>query len=701
MARSKKAASKDKASKAKASKAKASKTKSAKKPAPQEAFTQPSLQFLNHAHAAVQEHLAGTTDLPEFLESAGTLTQAERITLVEQALLLIEANYVHLPLKEAMHGVDPVQRLKLIQHRLEQSDETASASGSAMDSEWNFHRAMLEVFNSLRDLHTNYLLPAPFNNTVAFLPFEIEEYFKDGQAYYIATHLVPGFSHRHFKSGVEITHWNGVPIQRAVEVIADRHAGSNEAARHVRGVDGLTIRPLQASLPPDELWVVIGYIDRDGKPREMRQDWLVTGGPEDGSEIEADTGINLNATCLGVDLEADLTSRMKKLLFAPKVVAKEQKQKKKQQKKKQPKTSTKQAEAGESLESTMPGVFNARNVETAQGNLAYIRIFTFGVNDPQAFVEEFIRLAGLLPQAGLIIDVRGNGGGHIWASEGLLQVLTSGEIEPEPVQFLNTPLNLRICDRHASNPVGIDLGPWVESMRGAVETGAVYSQAAPITPNEFANAWGQHYHGPVVLITDARCYSATDIFAAGFQDHNIGPILGVDDNTGAGGANVWTHELLDALLRFPEPIDPESPYAALPQGADMRVSIRRTLRVGDRAGTPVEDLGVQPDQRYRMTKNDLLNSNADLIEHAAGLLAALPVRQLSITTHRCGSTLEIEAQTRGMNRLDIYLNGRPVGSHDVEDGGQSFDIQLEADSSLLELAGFNDEAQVATRKLAI
>ncbi|MFF3930493.1 S41 family peptidase [Streptomyces hirsutus] len=53
----------------------------------------------------------------------------------------------------------------------------------------------------------------------------------------------------------------------------------------------------------------------------------------------------------------------------------------------------------------------------------------------------------------------------------------------------------------------------------------------------------------MVLITNARCYSATDIFAAGFQDHRIGPVLGTDENTGAGGANVWTHALLSDLLQ--------------------------------------------------------------------------------------------------------------------------------------------------------
>jgi C-terminal processing protease CtpA/Prc len=173
------------------------------------------------------------------------------------------------------------------------------------------------------------------------------------------------------------------------------------------------------------------------------------------------------------------------------------------------------------------------------------------------------------------VDVRDNGGGHIHAAEFALQTLTPRRITPEPVQFINTPLNLRICTGHQDDP-SLDLGAWLPSMEQALETGAAFSGAFPITPEDGANALGQQYSGPVVLITNARCYSATDIFAAGFQDHQIGPVLGTDENTGAGGANVWTHELLSALLED----DRNTPYAPLPKGAGMRVSIRRTLRVG-------------------------------------------------------------------------------------------------------------------------
>ena len=120
-------------------------------------------------------------------------------------------------------------------------------------------------------------------------------------------------------------------------------------------------------------------------------------------------------------------------------------------------------------------------------------------------------------------------------------------------------------------------------------TGTTFSQGFPVVSEKDANSLGQRYFGPVVLITDARCYSTTDIFAAGFQDHDIGPILGTAGNTGAGGANVW---LFSDIAQFLS----QTPFALkpLPKGCSIRVAMRRTTRVKANSGVPVEDLGVVP-----------------------------------------------------------------------------------------------------------
>jgi hypothetical protein len=275
-----------------------------------------------------------------------------------------------------------------------------------------------------------------------------------------------------------------------------------------------------------------------------------------------------------------------------------------------------------------------------------------------------------------------------------LQALTPAHVVPEPTQFINTSLNAELCRQHSTGQDGIDLGDWLPSMKLSIETGAPYSNAFSITPAQEANAIGQKYFGPVVLITDARVYSATDIFAAGFQDHRIGPVLGVDANTGAGGANVWTHSLLRQLVQGNEEIS--SPYRPLPAGVDMRVSIRRTLRVGSSAGTPVEDLGVRPDVRHWMTRRDVDGANNDLMAAAAALLVGQPVRRLDITGLDTGGELVIT--TTGVDRVDAYLNGRPVASLDVADGVPA---TVHVGAGLLRLVGFIGGELVANRQATV
>ena len=65
----------------------------------------------------------------------------------------------------------------------------------------------------------------------------------------------------------------------------------------------------------------------------------------------------------------------------------------------------------------MPNVFEARKVTTPSGTFGYLRVRTFSVLPPENFINEFIRLITALPPRGLILDVRGNGGGVINAGE--------------------------------------------------------------------------------------------------------------------------------------------------------------------------------------------------------------------------------------------------------------------------------------------
>ena len=104
------------------------------------------------------ESAGSVMPLARFLKSAerkGRLSRRERLRIVDQTLLLLEMNYVHLPLKQAMHAINPIQRLKLLKYRLE-------TKASEMEPVMQFHQRLLEIFASLRDVHTSYFLPTPF-----------------------------------------------------------------------------------------------------------------------------------------------------------------------------------------------------------------------------------------------------------------------------------------------------------------------------------------------------------------------------------------------------------------------------------------------------------------------------------------------------------------------------------------------------------
>ncbi|MDF2758946.1 MAG: hypothetical protein K0S99_1578, partial [Thermomicrobiales bacterium] len=55
--------------------------------------------FLSAAAEPVREELSTSVELPDFLETVDPLSLAELQTLVDQALVLLSDNYVHLPFK--------------------------------------------------------------------------------------------------------------------------------------------------------------------------------------------------------------------------------------------------------------------------------------------------------------------------------------------------------------------------------------------------------------------------------------------------------------------------------------------------------------------------------------------------------------------------------------------------------------------------
>jgi cytosine/adenosine deaminase-related metal-dependent hydrolase len=646
----------------------------------------PSIAFLDAAAAEFDASLQASCELWKVRDDTRSLRIQDRLRIIDQAIALLERHYVHLPMKRSMHAVDPIQRLRVLRFEIEQENP------KGLDSDLNFHLTMTEIMHSVRDLHTTYRLPHPYRRQVAWLPYIIEECHDKGRLKFIVSLVVGEVGPPTFKKGVEVIHWNGTPIDRFVEQLARQMPAGNAAARRARAINALTIRPLARGHVPVEDWVTLRYRTETTSPRtvELRYPWLVFEPSRRRRVLSPEDGVAL-ATALGLDDNTDAIHQVKKLFYAGHLVQAEEAA----------------LASGKSLEvpvsddqvlSQLPTLFRARRVRkigAGEAVYGYLRIFSFNVDDADAFVGEFERLLGELPDRGLIIDLRGNAGGLIHAAERVLELISPRRIDPERAQFINSPANLELCRQHAPSQEfkGFSLENWIDSMEMAVTTAATHSFGFPITDPKDCNLRGQRYQGPVVLIIDGLCYSATDMFAAGFQDHGLGRIIGLDANTGAGGANFWSHAVLRRLA------GPNSGLRRLPGGADLRVAIRRTLRVGPNAGELVEDFGVQIDEPYQLTKNDVLNDNRDLIQMAIEVLAAQPQTRLSLDQR--GDRIQIH--TKNVDWVEATVGNRSLRARDVE-GGQAV-IQLDElpnnGPHVLEVVGMRDNNPVVRAQLQV
>ena len=253
-----------------------------------------------------------------------------------------------------------------------------------------------------------------------------------------------------------------------------------------------------------------------------------------------------------------------------------------------------------------------------------------------------------LPDRGLIIDLRDNPGGFIWAAERLLQLSTPNPVSPTKFALRATPLTSAMA-RAAFNQA--ELAPWAESLYTAESTDESFSGHLPITPYELCNDMGRRYSGPVVVVVDANTYSSGDIFAAGIVDNRIGPVVCIGQATGAGGEMFGIRTTCaQRWLQRNTPSD-------LPPNVSFTVAVRRAVRSGVADGTLIEDAGIVG-QSYDMTRDDIFHGNRDLMEYCGKILASQPRTRLNVSRSR--GVLKIE--TQGLDQLDVYIDGHPGSS---------------------------------------
>lgn len=379
--------------------------------------------------------------------SRAVLDGGERLQVLDALALALGGTYAHLPAKRAAYAGDPVQALVLLRRRAAQLTDA------------EFHLSLNTIVTSLRDAHTRYLGPATLRGQVAVLPFLAEQFGPDDAARFLVSKVNPEVvEDEEFVPGVELLAWNGIPFARAVELHAERETGGRPDARRARACESLTFRALDYNPPPDEHWVIVGYAPRRGRRREVRLPWRVL---YPRKATTAATAGSRAALKLAADPAAEAVRRAKKLQFAPELWLADL------QRAAAPHRAdpTEPPTIGEWIHTPLQDVLAAKWLTAKVG---YLRIWSFDVDDDDAFVAELIRLLALLPPSGLLVDLRANPGGLVWAAERALQLFTDATIMPTRFSLLATPVTRQMAESPFNR---LELEPWSASLQDAVSTG--------------------------------------------------------------------------------------------------------------------------------------------------------------------------------------------------------------------------------------
>ena len=419
-----------------------------------------------------------------------------------------------------------------------------------------FHLKLVEAVAGLWDPVTAYLAPLPSRERIAALPLRLVEARDErGEARIFVDAVDPWRVDARLSPGVEVLCWNGIPIEKVIEARTALVAAPDLEGRRARAIAMLTHRPsgVFSPLDADEVEIRCGV----DPPRDVRVEW-------DHRRLDQSDAPQLlqsvDPLVAGVDRAA---SRAREVA--------------------------------------------ANDFEGPDGrNVGHLQIPTFEVTELNRFVAGVGARLEELPSTGLVLDVRGNAGGSIAAAERLLQLLSSDPIVPQRIQLRATRQTAQLSEAVPG------LWPWSRSVNRAIARGEPYSKALPLTPDHetACNSTGRVFEGPVVLLIDALCAGATDIFIAGFVDHGLGKVVSTASRGGMAGGVAWRTD--DPRVDLPRPLH------RLPNGGALQVSVARTVRAD---GRPHTEHLVVPDEIRRRRVSEVGEGDIGLLRHAASMLA--------------------------------------------------------------------------------
>jgi hypothetical protein len=255
------------------------------------------------------------------------------------------------------------------------------------------------------------------------------------------------------------------------------------------------------------------------------------------------------------------------------------------------------------------GSWPRRETGRLAGGVGYVRLEEMG--EGTEFLDElWAELTSFAGAPGIVIDVRGNGGGSRAAIQLVADFVMGAKAAPI-VYNASRPLMLpgemerELAGRMASRFLYPADGPeWTADERAAIAAFAGAFRPEVELPEDRFGAWhyavmsptrraGRAYAGRVVVLSDAGCFSATDVFLAAMKE--IPGVMVVGMPSGGGSGLAERHDI-----------------------ADERASVRLSTMVSFQPdGSLFEGRGVMPDVVVQAEAGDLVEGGGDAVLEAA------------------------------------------------------------------------------------
>ena len=463
-----------------------------------------------------------------------------------------------------------------------------------------FHTHIRNIFLLVRDGHTAYF--PPFIG-IGFYPFRVLDFFtSNGRRRVVVVEVARGVKvPPTFEVGVEVLTIDGVPVLEAAKQVGRQRYSANPENMIATGLEALTYRTFVGAFPNRD-FMSITYRSKRGKVVTSRLDFMyaIEKGILPNMTVPAGTGTMSLLMNRGMKRASMGEGRsispgdMKEML----------------------------ARMSETYSFNSTGAFVNSTVRTKEGSFGKIAVRDFGDSSPKLddYFAEFRSMLLHFPQnEGVVIDIRNNPGGNDIVSSALAQLLTDAKrlvrTNNVEVRLSETTRDIAIRDMNKVNRTLADrgvnantkVGRFLENQQSVtLEQAWLFGDkyfAVQKQHTEFANEYeGKRFTGPVIILVDAKTFSAAENFASVIQDSFIAPIVGVSANTEGGGSFPQFYSAFSEIL--PEKFPPLKVNAAF--------STRRAKRSGDNQGQLYEYFGVTVDKRYWYTKDDILNGDVDL-----------------------------------------------------------------------------------------